>query len=76
MGQQRIREDAMGEARQRQCLNDLLSLRDHADGVEHKVLTAELDRVIACSGRLACLSHLACSWVASEMASSLMQRYR
>jgi len=66
----------MGKTRQRQCLIDLLSLRDNAETVEHKVLTAELDRVIACSGRLACLSHLACSWIASEMATSLMQRYR
>ena len=66
----------MGDVRHRQCLNNLLSLSERVDAVEHKVLTAELDRVIACSGRLACLSHLACSWLASEMASGLMQRYR
>lgn len=63
----------MGKSQQ--CLNRLFMLSDAANTLDHRQVAVEVDGVLACCGRHACSSQLACSWLASELARSLMQRY-
>ena len=53
-----------------------MSLSTQADGLEHRALAAEVDRVLACNGRRACLAHLTCACIAADLAADLAQRYR
>lgn len=53
-----------------------MSLSAEAEQHDHRVVAAEVDRMLACNGRRACSAQLACSWLAAELASSLAQRYR
>lgn len=59
----------------RHCLNRLISLSAEAESLDHRVIAAEVDRMLACNGRRACCSHLPCSWLAAELAANLAQRY-
>ncbi len=66
----------MGQLHHRACLNQLMSLSTQAEGLEHRALAAEVDRVLACNGRRACLAHLTCACIAADLAANLAQRYR
>lgn len=66
----------MAEQDHRQCLNRLVSLSAEAEGVDHRQLAAEVDRVLVCTGRRGCASHLACSWLAADLATALSRRFR
>lgn len=66
----------MADRDHRTCLNQLMSLSAEAEQHDHRVVAAEVDRMLACNGRRACSAQLACSWLAAELASSLAQRYR
>ncbi|MCR6632998.1 MAG: hypothetical protein NVV74_24755 [Magnetospirillum sp.] len=66
----------MGDPHHRQCLNRLLTLSGQADALADHEVASEVDRMLACNGRRACVSHLACACLASEMASRLARRFR
>lgn len=66
----------MEESDQRHCLNRLLALSSEVEALDHRRLAAEVDQMLACNGRRACSSHLACSWLAADLAASLARRYR
>lgn len=66
----------MAEQEHRHCLNRLISITGLAEGMDHRQLAAAVDEALACNGRRACSSHLACSWLAADLAASLAKRYR
>lgn len=66
----------MADTEHRSCLNRLFRLSSEAHSLDHHMVAAEVDQVLACNGRRACSSHLACSWLASDLAATLAQRYR
>ena len=65
----------MGELHHRTCLNQLLALSAQAERLERRKLADEVDRVLACNGRRACLAHLTCACIAADLASNLARRY-
>lgn len=66
----------MGENQHRACLNRLLALSAEMHAHDHQTLAAEVDRMLVCNGQRGCAAKLACSWLATEMAAGLAQRYR
>lgn len=58
----------------RACFGHLLGL--DGPSCEAGTLSRAVDQVLGCRQRYACRSHLACSWVAAELAAELMRRYR
>lgn len=66
----------MGDHHQRTCLNRAMSFSAEAENHDHRMVADEVDRMLACNGRRACSSHLACSWLAAELAAKLARRYR
>jgi hypothetical protein len=64
----------MNDNHHRQCLGRLLSLSAEANRLPDRQLAAEVDAVLNCDHRNACLSRLACSCLACEMASNLTDR--
>lgn len=66
----------MADRDHRQCLNRLIALCAEVEGLDHRQLAAEVDQALACNGRRACTSHLACSWLAADLAATLARRYR
>lgn len=66
----------MGEQQHRTCLNQLISWSAEVDCHDHRAVAAEVDRMLSCNGQRMCPAHLACSWLAAELASHLANRYR
>lgn len=66
----------MGDQNHRVCLNRLISLSAEAESLDHRIVAAEVDRMLSCNGRRACCSLLPCSWLAAELAANLARRYR
>lgn len=66
----------MGDQQSRTCLTRAMSLSSEAEECDHRVVADEVDRMLACNGRHACTTHLACSWLAAELATKLARRYR
>lgn len=66
----------MGDNKQRACLNRAMSLSAEAEQCDHRAVADEVDRMLACNGRQACSTLLACSWLAAELAAKLARRYR
>lgn len=66
----------MADHEHRNCLNHLFRLSAEAHALDHTRVAAEVDRMLACNGRRACTAYLTCSWLASDLATSLAQRYR
>lgn len=66
----------MGDHQQRSCLNRAMSLSAETENCDHRMVADEVDRMLACNGRHACATQLACSWLAAELASALARRYR
>ncbi|HLO78091.1 MAG TPA: hypothetical protein VK196_16675 [Magnetospirillum sp.] len=66
----------MSDHQNRRCLNELIALSAQTDTMDHRAVAAKVDQMLACNGRRACTSHLACSWLAADLAASLADRYR
>ena len=60
----------------RVCFSRLMALSNDIASLDNNAVTQAIDSVLGCGGRYNCRSHLACSWMASELASRLMERFR
>lgn len=61
---------------ERACFGRLMALSDDLASRDNREVTQAVDRVLACCRRRHCRTHLACSWMASDLASRLMERFR
>lgn len=61
---------------ERACFGRLMALSDDIATLDSRVVTQAVDRVLVCGRRYHCRNHLACSWMASDLASRLMDRFR
>lgn len=61
---------------ERTCFGRLMALSHEIATIDSDVVTRAVDGVLTCGRRYNCRSHLACSWMASELATRLMERFR
>lgn len=60
---------------ERACFGQLMALCDVVATIDPHVVSHAVDEALSCECRHRCPSHLACSWLVSDLATRLMDRF-